>query len=64
MNLIWRFYRDDGRQRRWQRLSADRTVIAESNMGYTDYEVCVVNAQGKGYVFHPTQLKTTRGQVR
>ena len=62
MNLIWRFYRDQERQWRWQRLSVAQAVVAESTHAYKEYEGCVANAQGQGYVFQPPQ--TTRVQPR
>ena len=62
MNLIWRFYMDQERQWRWQRLSVGSAVVAESPNSYKEYEGCVANAQIQGYVFQPSQ--TTRVQRR
>ena len=62
MNLIWRFYMDEERQWRWQRLSVGLAVIAESPDSYKEYEGCVANAEVQGYVFQPPQ--TTRVQPR
>ncbi len=62
MNLIWRFYLDQERQWRWQRLSVGLAVIAESPKAYKEYEGCVANAKDQGYVFLPPQ--TTRVQPR
>src|SRR3989338_7022486 len=62
MNLIWRFYMDQDRQWRWQRLSVWQAVVAESPGSYKEYEGCVANAEVQGYVFQPPQ--TTRIQPR
>lgn len=57
MNNIWRFYADQDRMWRWQRFSADRSLISESRAAYGDYESCLANARSEGYVFHPSQDK-------
>ena len=57
MNLIWRFYTDDLRRWKWQQLSVTREVITESHTAYVEYEGCVADAQSKGYVFHPSQVR-------
>jgi hypothetical protein len=57
MNYIWRFYVDQDRRWRWQRLTMDRVVVNESRTAYKEYEGCLVNAQNEGYVFHPSQAK-------
>lgn len=57
MNNIWRFYVDQDRRWRWQRLSADRSLISESRAAYKEYENCLANAKEEGYVFHPSQDK-------
>ena len=62
MNLIWRFYMDQERQWRWQRLSVGHAVVAESPGSYKEYEGCVANAEVQGYVFQPP--RTTRVQPR
>lgn len=64
MNSIWRFYVDQDRRWRWQRLATDRGVIAESRMAYKEYEKCLANAQEEGYVFHPSQAKLARANSR
>lgn len=48
-NVIWRFYRTYEQYWRWERLSTDRTVIARSIKGYSDYEACIENAEKNGY---------------
>ena len=62
MNLTWRFYIDQNRLWRWQRLTAGKAVVAESEAGCKDYEDCVKNAEARGYVF---QLpRTSKTQAR
>ena len=41
MNLIWRFYLDQQRLWRWQQLTFNLDVVAESPKGYKEYEGCV-----------------------
>lgn len=53
MNTIWRFYLDQNRQWRWQRLTMNRDVVAESPKGYKEYEGCVEDARRHGYDFAP-----------
>jgi hypothetical protein len=62
MNLIWRFYRDEHRQWRWQQRSIGGDIIADSTTGHSDYESCMADAKGKGYDFQPAQPGRT--QVR
>lgn len=64
MNSIWRFYKDDDRHWRWQRLSIDRAVIAESRAAHKHYDECVADAQGKGYILQPSQPKLIRKYSR
>ncbi len=64
MNLIWRFYMDSEHRWRWQHLSVDRRVIAESRTAYKEYEGCLADARDKGYVFHPSQDKLVQGRSR
>ena len=54
MNVIWRFYVDGQQRWKWQQLSADRSVVAESAKGYKDYESCLANAQGQGHEHSPS----------
>lgn len=53
-NLVWRFYMDPDHRWRWQHLSVQREVISESTKSYKNYEECLADAKGKGYVFHPS----------
>ena len=62
LNTIWRFYRDVRGRWRWQRISVQREVIAESPTGYRTYEECLADAQASGYVFHPSHARVLTGQ--
>ena len=62
MNLIWRFYLDEDRKWRWQRLSVSREVVEESSAGYKEYDGCVANATIRGYTFLPPL--STRPEAR
>ncbi|MBM3358266.1 MAG: hypothetical protein FJY54_11125 [Betaproteobacteria bacterium] len=64
MSAIWRFYMDQDRRWRWQRLSTDRVVIDESRTAHKQYEGCVADAQNEGYIFHPAQTKLVRAHSR
>lgn len=64
MSSIWRFYKDQDRQWRWQCLTIDRTVIAESRAAHKQYDECIADAQGKGYVPAPSQPKLIRKRSR
>jgi hypothetical protein len=64
MSAIWRFYMDQDRRWRWQRLSTDRMVISESRAAYKEYEGCLANAKHEGYVFHPSQAKLVKANSR
>lgn len=64
MRGIWRFYVDEYAQWRWQRLSVNKVVIAESHDAFADYEQCIADAHGKGYLSQGTapKLKPARGE--
>lgn len=64
MNAIWRFYQDDERHWRWQRLATDRSVLAESAQGHTAYDKCVTDAEVQGYVCQPAQEKLVSRNTR
>jgi hypothetical protein len=64
MNAIWRFYQDEDRRWRWQQLAVDRSVLAESSKGHAEYEKCMSDAEGKGYVHVPAQGKLVRRSSR
>jgi hypothetical protein len=63
-NLIWRFYVDPRQRWRWQHLSVQREVIAESPKSYKKYEDCLADATDKGYVFYPSHAKILQGGRR
>ena len=54
---IWRFYRDGDAGWKWQRLSINKVVIAESRVTFADYDECVNDAKQKGYQHQPSQEK-------
>ncbi len=64
MHGMWRFYVDECARWRWQRVSANRVMVAESTVGFADYEQCVNDAHSKGYLVQAAEakLKPTRGE--
>jgi hypothetical protein len=64
MNFIWRFYRDPERLWRWQRLSTDKSVIAESAEAFNEYEGCLAAAKQEGYKFEPAQAHMPSARSR
>jgi len=64
MNIIWRFYCAPARAWRWQQISADRTVVSESNRAYKNYEGCLADAVEKGYVVQAPQPRSNKGRLR
>jgi hypothetical protein len=64
VNITWRFYSDPTHNWRWQRITADRTVVSESLRAYGNYEGCLADAVDKGYVFQPSQARSHKGRVR
>ncbi|MGE5465780.1 MAG: hypothetical protein ACM3RQ_01245 [Methanocella sp.] len=54
---IWRFYRDGDAGWKWQRLSINKVVMAESRVTFADYAECVRDATQKGYQHQPSQEK-------
>ena len=61
-NTIWRFYTDSRQRWRWQCISVQREVIAESPKAYRKYEQCLDDARESGYVFHPSHARVLSGQ--
>jgi hypothetical protein len=57
MSAIWRFYVDEAGEWRWQQLTADRAVVAESRAAFAQYDTCVADAQVRGYKTQATELK-------
>ena len=62
MNVIWRFYMDNGRRWNWQQIGAGQTIVAESAKSYSNYEACLANAIDQGYVYLPAQAKQAPGR--
>ncbi len=60
---VWRFYLDDEFGWRWQRLRGDMTVIAESEIGWGNFENCLEDAKKQGYEFQPAQTAVPRGST-
>ena len=60
MQVTWRFFVGEDMRWRWQQLTTDRAVIAESPASYLDYECCIAAAQAAGYVFHAAQGRLVR----
>lgn len=61
--MIWRFYVDESRQWRWQHLTVNRAVIAESDAAFGDYEACIAAAQHHGYTHAPARSGTGAGKA-
>lgn len=62
VNVIWRFYMDGQQRWKWQQLSVDRSVVAESTRGYKDYETCLANASGQGHEYLPAKGKRVQAR--
>jgi hypothetical protein len=56
-HTVWRFYTEPDHEWKWQRLSVQGEVIAQSAMSYKSYDGCVADAKDSGYVFHPSQTR-------
>jgi hypothetical protein len=54
---IWRFYKDGDAGWKWQRLSINKVVMAESRMTFGEYAECVADAARRGYQPLPSQEK-------
>lgn len=54
---IWRFYKDGDAGWKWQRLSINKVVVAESRVTFAEYAGCVKDATEKGYQPQPSQEK-------
>jgi len=62
VNVIWRFYMDGQQRWKWQQLSVDRSVVAESARAYKDYEACLANAQVQGHEYLPAKGKRVQAR--
>jgi hypothetical protein len=60
MRRIWRFFATDDGRWRWQQLTDDRMLIAQSALTYVDYEQCIASAQAAGYVYEAPQKRIAR----
>ena len=60
MKVTWRFFVGEDLRWRWQQLTTDRSVIAESQTSYEDYECCIAAARSDGYIYHAAQGKLVR----
>jgi hypothetical protein len=60
MRVIWRFFVGEDARWRWQQLTVDRAVVAESRSSYEKYERCLAAAQAKGYIFEAAQDRLPR----
>jgi hypothetical protein len=56
-NVVWRFYVDPQGGWRWQQLSSDHGVLADSSSAAATYDDCVRDAETHGYRFAPSQAK-------
>jgi hypothetical protein len=57
MRGIWRFFREGDAGWKWQRLSINKVVMAESRVTFAEYAECVHDATQKGYDHRPSQEK-------
>ncbi len=54
---IWRFFRETEGGWKWQRLSINKVVMAESRVTFAEYAACVEDATQRGYQPQPSQDK-------
>ena len=54
---IWRFYKEGDSGWKWQRLSVNKVVMAESRATFAEYADCVNDATQRGYQPQPSQEK-------
>ncbi len=60
MRMVWRFYVGPDHRWRWQKMSPDCAVVAESPTSFNDYDECVAAARAGGYVFEVAQQSSRR----
>ena len=60
MQVTWRFFVGTDMRWRWQQLTTDRNVVAESLESYDDYECCIAAARAQGYIYHAAQGRLVR----
>ena len=56
-NVVWRFYVDPEGGWRWQQLTSDQSVLADSTGAHPTYDDCVRDAESQGYRFYEWQEK-------
>jgi hypothetical protein len=56
-HTVWRFYMTKDCLWKWQRVTVNRNVVAESPEGYRDLDSCVASAKDGGYVYKQPQAK-------
>ena len=49
----WRFRRGTDQLWRWQKMTADQSIIAESRKSFAGYAECIADAAAEGYVHPP-----------
>ena len=55
-HTVWRFYAEADHWK-WQCVSVQGEVIAQSAGSYGSYDQCVADAEGNGYLFRPSQTR-------
>jgi hypothetical protein len=58
MTFAWRFFNEPAGWK-WQQLSADREILAESRASYPTYDACIRAAASRGYSFVASQSHLT-----
>ena len=53
--IIWRFYADPEGRWRWQQVSDERVLLAESRNSYASYDDVMHAARAAGYVYEAAQ---------
>jgi hypothetical protein len=54
--IIWRFFSDPEGRWRWQQVSDERVVLAESRDAYATYDDVMQAARAAGYVHEAAQV--------
>jgi hypothetical protein len=63
--IIWRFFADPEGRWRWQQVSDERILLAQSGGSYASYDEVMRGARAAGYVYEAAQpsLKPGRGNA-
>jgi uncharacterized protein YegP (UPF0339 family) len=48
-NDTWKFYQDNQKHWRWQRIASNGRIVGASTEGYVNKSDCIANAQRNGY---------------